>query len=314
MLRGPALRAPGIAILPVILLAMADSQEPAPYQISVSVDLVVLHAAVRDRQGVFVPGLAKEHFQVSEDGVRQQVRLFTYEDIPVTVGLVVDHSGSMALKLPDVLTAVRVFAEASNPNDEMFVINFNEHVEPGLAPPMRFTNSAAALVNAITGMTATGQTALYDAVSKGLDQLAEGRRDKKVLVVISDGADNASRVRLDALLERIGASDVIVYAIGIFDEQAPDRNRGVLRRLARVSGGDAFIPSSTSGLVPACSLIAREIRSQYTIGYVSTNATPSNSYRRIRVTATAPGQGKLTVRTRSGYYATGRRVPAKSAK
>lgn len=305
MLMALGRRTSRLAVMPVLLLAMPESQEPAEYAISVSVDLVVLHAAVRDRRGAFVPGLGQENFQVFEDGVRQSIRLFQYEDVPVTVGLVVDHSGSMAQKLGDVMAAARVFVAASNPDDEMFVVNFNESVSLGLAPPALFTNSAPALERAITRMSALGQTALYDAVAAGLDQLRQGRRDKKVLIVISDGADNASRLKLEDLLKRIGGSNVIAYAIGIFDPQSPDRNRGVLERLARVSGGDAFVPGYSAGVVSACALIAREIRSQYTIGYQPANSARSGAYRRIRVSAAAPAHGKLTVRTRTGYFATG---------
>ncbi|HUI59262.1 MAG TPA: VWA domain-containing protein, partial [Steroidobacteraceae bacterium] len=183
------------ALIPLLLLgfvAGAEGQETPPYQISVNVDLVVLHATVRDRKGGFASDLREGDFGVYEDGVRQSIRLFRHEDLPVTVGLVVDHSGSMHRKLADVIAAARTFVRSSNPEDEMFVVNFNEHVTLGLPVAIRFTNRIDELEAAVLRAPAMGQTALYDAVVESLERLRSGGRDKKVLIVISDGGDNAS--------------------------------------------------------------------------------------------------------------------------
>jgi Ca-activated chloride channel family protein len=285
------------------------------YRISVDVDLVVLHATVSDRHGGFVSSLREQDFGVYEDGVPQSIRLFRHEDIPVTVGLVVDHSGSMQPKLAEVAAAARTFVQSSNRADQMFVVNFNENVTLGLPDAIRFTDSSAELERAIANAPATGMTALYAAIAKALEQLQAGNRDKKVLIVVSDGGDNASAQSLAQIMELANQSSAVVYTIGLFDPDDPDRNPGVLNRLARATGGEAFFPGQLSSVVTICERIARDIRNQYTIGYVSTNAARNGAYRAIRVVARATGNRTLSVRTRAGYIASGEpRGPAKGAK
>jgi Ca-activated chloride channel homolog len=296
----------------VLLLAScartAASQVPASdapaveaFRVSVDVDLVVLHAAVRDRKGRTVPELRESDFEVYEDGVRQSIRTFKREDVPVTVGLVVDHSGSMSRKLAGVMSAARSFVQSSNPEDEMFVVNFNEKVTLGLKAGVLFTSSADELGAAILNAPVTGQTALYDAVGEALQRLKSAGRDKQVLIVISDGADNASTLRLSELLLQVRQSSALVYTIGIFDSADPDRNPRVLRRLAGNTGGEAFFPDELNPVSAVCERIARDIRNQYTIGYLSTSADRPGTYRSIRVGVPRSGKGKLSVRTRSGY-------------
>ena len=289
----------------------SNLQDLGSYRISVNVELVVLHPAVSDRKGHFVSDLREEHFEVYEDGVRQSIRLFRHEDVPVTVGLVVDHSGSMSSKLADVITAARTFVQSSNPEDRMFVVNFNENVTMGLPDSVRFTNNSDELERAISTTGATGQTALYDAVVTALERLQVGSPDKKVLIIISDGGDNASAHTKAEALKMADKSIAIVYTIGIFDEDNPDRNPNVLRRLARASGGEAFFPGQLSEVTAICERIAHDIRNQYTLGYVSSNAAQPGAYRAIRVVARATGMGKLSVRTRSGYIAAGASRPPK---
>lgn len=283
----------------------SNGPDPGSYQFSVNVDLVVLHAAVRDRQGRHVPDLREQNFEVYEDGVPQRIRLFRHEDIPVTVGLVVDHSGSMQPKLPEVIAAARTFVQSSNREDEMFVVNFNEYVTLGLPGAVRFTASSDELERAIWKAPATGETALYDAIAKSLEQLQAGTRDKKVLIVVSDGGDNKSTHSLAQVMNLAEQSSAIIYTIGIFDEEDPDKNPGVLNRLAQATGGEAFLPGQLSEVVAIGERIARDIRTQYIIGYVPANAARNGAYRAIRVAARAPGQGKLLVRTRAGYIAGG---------
>ncbi len=300
--------------LPLALLLMAlaaEPQAPQPYRISVDVDLVVLQATVRDGKGQFAPGLRQLDFEVYEDGVRQSIRLFRHEDIPVTVGLVVDHSGSMRPKLAEVVAAARTFVRSSSPEDQMFIVNFNENVTLGLPAAIRFTNRSDELTRAIANAPATGKTALYDAVAGAQRQLQAGSLDKKVLIVISDGGDNASAHSLAEVLKTAGQSSALVYTIGIFDADDADRNPDVLRRLARATGGEAFFPSQLNQVVAICERIARDIRHQYTIGYVSSSAAQPGVHRAIRVAARAAGKGKLFVRTRSGYIAGGASRPVK---
>ncbi len=270
--------------------------------ISVNVDLVVLNATVRDRTGAPAPNLREKNFKVFEDGVLQTIRLFRHEDLAVTAGLIVDHSGSMRVKLATAVAAARSFVRRSSPEDEMFVVNFNEIVSLGLPPDSPFSNSQDELANAISIAAADGRTALYDGVAAGLRHLQTGRREKKVLVVISDGADNASTTKLPDLLRTAILTNTAIYTIGIFDEADPDRNPGVLRRMARETGGESFIPSYERNLNAICEQIAADIRRQYTIGYFSSSPSPSAAFRRIRLKAEAPGMRALTVSTRSGYY------------
>ena len=209
-------------------LTPEGSQDSQQFQISVEVDLVVLHASVRDQKGWFASDLHEQDFEVYEDGARQSIHLFQHEDIPVTVGLVVDHSGSMRNKLADVVAAARTFVNASSPEDQMFVVNFNENVTLGLPDSIRLSNRADELARAIGNTPVTGKTALYDAVAVARERLREGTREKKVLIVISDGGDNASRHTLAEVLAMAGQSGVLVYTIGIFDPEDSDKNPDVL--------------------------------------------------------------------------------------
>jgi VWFA-related protein len=283
----------------------SKAQDPEPYRIAVDVDLVVLHPTVRDRKGRFVSDLGEQDFEVYEDGVRQSIRLFQYEDTPVTVGLVVDHSRSMWPKLGQVTAAARAFVRSSNPADQMFVMNFNEAVSLGLPDAIPFTNNSTALEGAIANAPAAGMTALYDAVVGGIEHLQAGSRGKKALLVISDGGDNASAHDLASVLKVAEQSSAILYTIGLFDDDDPDRNPKVLQRLAKETGGEAFFPGELSAVVAVCESIAHDIRNQYTIGYVSTNATPKGTHRAVRIVARAAGRGKLFVRARAGYIAGG---------
>jgi VWFA-related protein len=310
-------------LLLIVLVGYAGHQAPPAtqdhdsesFRISVDVALVVLHATVSDRQGGFVSNLGEQDFVVYEDGVPQHIQLFRNEDTPVTVGLVIDHSTTMRPKLAEVAAAARTFVRSSNREDEMFVVNFNETVSLGLPGMSRFTEGTAELENAITTVPTGGQTALYDAIAKGLEELQAGSRDKKVLIVISDGGDNASELKLAQVMNLAGQSSAVIYTVGVFDEEDPSRNPGVLKRLAQATGGEAFLPDQLSEVVAICERIARDIRHQYTIGYVPTNLTRDGAHRAIRVLARAKGHDKLSVRTRTGYIAGGEpRLDAKGSK
>ena len=314
------------ALLVLLLFVLVDSagdqtvparqdRDPESFRISVDVALVVLHATVIDRQGGFVSDLSPQDFEVYENGVPQRIQLFTSEDIPVTVGLVVDHSTTMRPKLAEVSAAARTFVRSSNREDEMFVVNFNEVVTLGLSGATRFTDNTTELEHAITRPEDSGgQTALYDAIARGLEEVQAGSRDKKVLIVVSDGGDNASGRSLGQVIGLAEQSSAVIYTVGVFNEQDPDRNPGVLRRLARATGGEAFLPGQLSEVVAICERIARDIRHQYTIGYVPSNPTRDGTYRAIRVLARGKGHDRLSVRTRTGYIAGEQRLEEKGAK
>jgi len=279
------------------------SDEQSDTAISVNVDLVVLHATVRDRKGRFVSGLQEQNFRVYENDQRQSIELFQHEDVPVAVGLVVDNSGSMRSKQRDVAAAASAFVRSSNAEDEMFVVNFNEHVTFGLPDTQLFSAKPPELDRALMGSPATGMTALYDAIETGLTHLQKASRDKKVLIVISDGGDNASKHTLHQILQEAGGSDAIIYTIGLFGVDDEDRNPRVLKEIARATGGQAIFPQQTSDVAKICEGIAEDIRNQYTIGYAPTNGNLNGSYRAIKLTATGPHGTKLLVRTRAGYIA-----------
>ena len=274
-----------------------------PYTIRVSVGLVVLHATVQNHRGHLVSGLRQDDFHVYEDAVPQRIQYFSHEDVPVTVGLVIDNSGSMRPKVHDVIAAALAFARSSNPQDQMFVVNFNEHVRFALPEPTPFADRPGQLQLALSRIKADGETALYDAIAAALEHLKCGDRDKKVLIVISDGGDNASQHNLDQIMATARQSDAIIYTLGLFDQNDPDKNPHVLKRLARETGGEAFLLESLRQVVPICEQIARDIRNQYTVAYIPTNRKLDGTYRVIQVKAEAPHRGHLFVRTRAGYTA-----------
>jgi len=299
---------------PILAPSSSPQNQPsADFTIGVNVDMVVLQATALDRKGALVSGLEKDDFQIYEEGVLQPIKHFSHADIPVTVGLVIDNSGSMRPKRHDVIAAALAFARSSNSQDQMFVVNFNERVSFGLPGTIPFTDQVAQLEVALSRTNSDGQTALYDAVAAGLDHLKRGNRDKKVLIVISDGGDNTSKHTLPQIMAMARRSDAIIYTIGIFDEQDEDRNPHVLKQLAKDTGGEVFLPESLKDLAPVCERIARDIRNQYTLAYVPTNRKRDGTYRAIQVKASGQGRGHLSVRTRAGYFAPPT-IPSSAAK
>jgi Ca-activated chloride channel family protein len=276
-------------------------QEPVEKEFTIRSDvrLVLLDVSVRDTAGGFVSGLAKDNFKIYEDGKPQEITQFANQDIPVTLGIVVDESGSMRSKRTEVITAALTFLDASNPQDEVFVINFNERVWHGLPPTVLFSDDIKLLRSALWSTPPEGRTALYDAIFAGLHQLDMGRRDKKTLVLISDGGDNVSTHPRKEVEQKMNESLATVYTVGIFDPDDPDRNPGLLRQMASVSGGVAYFPSTLEEMVPVCKQIAKDIRTRYTIGYIPHEGKAG--LRHIKVDVSAPDRGKLIARTRKQY-------------
>ncbi len=277
------------------------NQKTGQYQISVDVGLVVLPVIVTDRRGQSVSGLHASDFQVYEDGHLRQITLFEPEDVPATIGLVVDNSGTMLAKRAEVVAAGLAFARSSNPRDQMFVVNFNRTVSMGLAQGVPFTSDAQQLKAALSRNAAAGNTALYDGIAVALEHLKAGTRERKALIVVSDGGDNASRLRLPELMKRVEGSNVVIHTIGIFDTAYADENPGVLKRLAKMTGGNAYFPGSVSEVTATCQEVARDIRHQYTLGYAPAERSSNGKYHAIRVTARAKGKSGLRVHTRAGY-------------
>jgi VWFA-related protein len=271
---------------------------------SASAELVVLHVTVRDRKGAYVSGLKQEAFNVIEDGQAQTVRLFTDTDTPATIGLLIDSSGSMYQYRPMTIAGATAFADASHPRDEIFALAFNEYVTAVLPPESPFTNDGRILRSALErNVNSRGRTALYDAIAGGLDYLARGRRERKVLVLLSDGGDNASQMTKDDAVHKAQASNAVIYTIALVEYGSRDANPQLLKELASASGGDTYRPDDADEITEALGKIARDIRHTYTIGYVPTNTARDGGYRSVRVVVTAPPGRPLVVRSRTGYRA-----------
>lgn len=274
-------------------------QEDQDYTIRTTSRLVLLDASVKSPAGGFVSGLTKDSFKAYEDGKLQQITQFGGADQPVTVGIAVDESGSMGPKRQEVIAAAIEFIRASNPHDEIFIVNFNEKARRGLPDIVPFSDNITELGKALWRGRPEGRTALYDAIELSLHQLDMGRRDRKALVVISDGGDNVSTHKWPEVTHDVLGSLVTIYTVGIFDEEDPERNPAVLRKLAQVSGGAAYFPHTLDEVVPVCQQIAKDIRERYTIGYIP--PSEGKPMRHVKVEAFSPEHVKLNVRTRGSY-------------
>ncbi len=263
--------------------------------------LVVLHASVVDKKGKLVTNLDRSAFKVFENGQPQEVKIFRREDVPVSLGIIIDDSGSMMTKRSRVEAAALAMVRESNPQDEVFIVNFND--DAFLDVP--FTSDPRKLEQGLARIDSRGGTAMRDAINMSLDYMKqEAKKDKKVLLVITDGNDNASTATLEKLVARSNQSDTLVYAIGLFtDEEKHEASkaRRALQELTNETGGLAFYPKDVNEVQSLAVEIAHDIRNQYTIAYTPTVQALDGSYRQIKVTAEAPG--KPVVRTRSGYYA-----------
>jgi VWFA-related protein len=293
------------------------------YTINVDVNLVVLHATVLDKKGHMVNDLGQTDFRVVEDGIAQKLSVFSHADIPVTMGIVIDDSGSMKEKRESVNASAVTFVKTSNPSDQVFVVNFNDVYY--LDTPGDFASNIEDLKSALDKIDSRGGTALYDAVYASIDHLKLGNRDKKVLLVITDGEDNASRYTFDELMARAQKSNAVVYTIGLLGSEEPGglfkihggeahRAAKVLEKIAEATGGVPYFPKSLDEVESTCRQIARDIRNQYTLAYYPTNAKKDGTFRNVRVEAFLPtSKAKLVVRTRPGYYAPKSETPSSPA-
>jgi Ca-activated chloride channel family protein len=293
-----------IALLPL----HADGQDVRP-SFSASTDLVVLHVTVKDRNGAHVTGLPQDAFSVSEGGRPQAIRFYTSDDAPVTVGLMIDNSGSMKPNRERLIAAGTTFAESSNPLDEMFALTFDDDVRAAMPPDSPFTQDVRTLREALTGaLNAGGRTALFDGLDAGLDYVARGQHERKVLVVVSDGNDTASRRSFNEVFARVQASNIVIYTVAVVDPLETG-NTKVLKQLAQASGGEAFEPENATGIVNVLRHIARDIRHTYTIGYEPGDPRRDGTFRKVSVVVRSPDGRRLNVQTRTGYIA-GRTVEA----
>ena len=265
----------------------------------------MLHASVLNEKGDVVPGLPEADFRVFEDKVEQKISVFRNDDVPITVGIVVDNSGSMRLKRPGVNAAALTFVKTSNPQDEVFVVNFND--EFYLDMDKDFSSDPRDLQEALDRIDSRGETALYDALIGSLDHLKKGTRDKKVLLVITDGEDNTSRETLEYTVRAAQESNAAIYAIGLFSEDSSSEKRHgkkALEEITKASGGEAYFPEGVDEVEAICTRIARDIRNQYTIAYYPSNTARDGTFRNVKIEVYPPrGVGHLTVRAKPGYFA-----------
>jgi Ca-activated chloride channel family protein len=269
------------------------------------VDEVVLNASVLDDNGRIVNDLKQDDFHVFEDGVQQTIAAFQHQDIPVSIGMLLDNSGSMRDKRAAVNTAALDLVKASNPQDEAFIVNFSDEA----FIDQDFTSDIGKLRDGLAHIDSKGGTALYDAVVASADQLAKGaKRPKQVLLIITDGEDNASSLTLEQTIRRVqDLQGPVIYSIGmLFGDSGGGREgrraKRALQLLSSETGGISYFPKSLDNVDQICAEVAHDIRNQYTIGYHSTKPASQGGYRIVKVQASAPGHSKLTVRTRSGYY------------
>jgi Ca-activated chloride channel family protein len=263
----------------------APQQRAEPPVLTVRTELVTLSVTVVDRHGALVTGLRPEHFTVYDNGEPQAIQFFTSDDVPATIGLLVDSSGSMRGRREYAAAAVTAFADVRHPLDEFFALHFNEVVWPvtvSLAP-------------------AQGLTALYDAIDRGLSDLHLGTKDRKALILVSDGGDNASVRTLDAVLDSARRANVAIYSVTVFDPDNRDARPKVLRALTRETGGRPFTATNIEDMRALIARIVEEVRTGYTIGFTPTHTR--GGYRSIRVLADAGNHRELSARTRAGYYA-----------
>src|SRR5438128_6870489 len=280
------------------------SQQPGA-SIKVDVNLVVLHTTVLDDRGRFADGLKEENFRVLEDKAEQKLSIFKREDVPVSMGLVIDNSGSMRYKRPRVNEAALTLVQGSNPQDEAFVVNFNDDYYLDLDKD--FTSSIPELKEALERIDSRGSTAFYDALIGSMDHARKGHKDKKVLLAVTDGEDNASRNTLEKTIREIQKSNVVIYTIGLFsDEDKKNRKKATraLKEIDDASGGIAYFPENVEDVHSICEQVAKDIRNQYTLAYYPSNTRKDGTYRAVQVEVIPPrGRGKLAARTRNGYYA-----------
>ena len=291
-------------------------KEGEGYVLHTDVEEVALNCTVLEGKEP-VPDLKKENFQVFEDGVKQTIISFLHSDLAVSIALVVDNSGSMSRKRPSVNKSTLDLIQASNPQDEAFVVNFSDEA----FIDQEFTGDVKKLRDGLAHIESRGGTALYDAVVASADKLAlDAKRPKQVLILITDGEDNASTLNLEQTIRKVRElSGPVIYTIGLlFGDEDMSRSqvkdaRHALEMLSTETGGMAFFPKNIEQIDQIAAEVARDIRNQYMLGYHSTKPTTEPGFRRVEVRAEGKGQGKLTVRTRTGYFPVARVVRQSAA-
>ena len=268
-------------------------------------ELVVLHVSVRDGGGRYITGLTKDAFTVIDDAKPQTLEMFSADEVPATVGFLIDNSNSMRPSRERVVASAVAFAQHSHPEDEIFTLAFNEAVQEVWPPTFVADINPAEFASAMsTAIVARGMTAIYDGIMSGLSRLERARHTRQVLILVSDGGDNTSRAKLEDTIARVRDSDATVYTVALVDPLVKDGNPKLLRRLARLTGGEAFQPRRVAEVPEAFERISRDIRNAYTLAYVPTKSGNDIARRRraVKVYVRSPDGRVLSVRTRDGYF------------
>jgi VWFA-related protein len=286
-------------------------QQDKNYKIVANVDLVIVHTTVVDKNGQFVSGLKQDGFKVFEDGVAQRIVSFSREDVPVSLGIVIDTSGSMRDKFDSVTKAALAFIRASNPSDEEFLIGFNDEVE--LLED--YTNDIDLISDDLNNTVVTGGTALWDALYLSVQKAQAGRKPKKALILITDGEDRDSYYKLEEMAAKVQESDVQIYSVGFLNDapekgifghwtkSEPEKAHDALQKISDETGGKAFFPKDITDIHSIVAQIAYELRNQYTISYTSTNSARDGTWRRLKVSLDSAATSGYKVRYRNGYFA-----------
>lgn len=300
-----------LLLSPLTTAQQHEHQAQEGNAIKLTTDLVSLNVMVTDQSGRAITGLTKDNFKVSENGVEQQINFFSAEESPVSWGLILDRSGSMMGMMRDVYRAAVHVVDEGTEQDEMFIATFNQQAEL----VTDFTPDKHTLENSLLGLRADGMTALWDAVAFGLDRVKRGKHRKKVLVVVTDGEDNSSKLNFKRLIDRVEEADVLIYSVGMFESggmSSRDLSRmGIrddypqleLEKLAQATGARAHFPTNVDECRSAMKEIAREVSQQYSLGYYPTNTTRDGKWRKIQVKVGRDGRTTYVARARAGYYA-----------
>jgi len=268
-------------------------------------ELVVLHVSVRDRGGRYITGLTKDAFTVIDDAKPQTLEMFSADEVPATVGFLIDNSNSMRPNRERVVASAVAFAAHSHPQDEIFALTFNEAVQEAWSPRVVSDINPAEFASAMsTAIVARGMTAIYDGIMSGLSRLERAKHTRQVLIVVSDGGDNASKATLETTLSRVHDSDATIYTVALIDPIVKDGNPKLLRRLARLTGGEAYQPRKVDDVPEAFERISKDIRNAYTLAYVPTKSGSDEARRRrtVKVYVRSQDGRVLSVRTRDGYF------------
>jgi VWFA-related protein len=286
------------------LTATAPAQERPTFR--ANSELVVLHVSVRDRGGRYLTGLEKDAFTVIDDGKPQTLEMFSADEVPATVGFLIDNSNSMRPNRERVIASSVAFAGSAHPKDEIFVLTFNETVRRAWGPAIAGEMNAGAFASAMdAAIVARGMTAIHDGILAGLERLRHARHTRQVLIVVSDGDDNASTATMEQAVSQVRQSDATVYTVALMDRLVKGGNRGLLKRLARETGGEFYEPRNVDDVPRTFEKIAKDIRNAYTLAYVPTPGSgPAADQRRrtVRVYVRAGNGRVISVRARDGYF------------